>query len=97
MKRAPPLRLFAFAVPAVGNSLAVAVRLPLLRVEAGAATRPLRESFYTVLIAALALAFGVAVAAPLVKRGQRWLGGFCLLGSLTPLFVGLLTADAITQ
>jgi hypothetical protein len=97
MKQAPLLQLFAFAVPAMGNLLAVAVWLPLLRVEPGGAIRPMRESFYTVLVAAIALAFGVAVAAPLIKRGQSWLGGFCLLGSLTPLFVGLLTADAITQ
>jgi hypothetical protein len=97
MKHIPCPRLLAVVVPAVANLLAVAIWLPLLKVEPGRAIRPMRESCFQVLVAGFTLAFGVPLAAQLLEKGQRWLGGFCLVGSLTPYFAGMLTADAIAQ
>jgi hypothetical protein len=97
MKHFPAPRLFAVVVPAVGNLLAVAVWLPLLTVQRGAAIRPMRESCFQVLVAGFTWVVGVPLAAQLLEKGPRWLGGLCLVGSLTPYFAGMLTADVISQ
>jgi hypothetical protein len=96
MRRDPLLPPSVIAVPVVANLLAVAIWLPLLRVEPGGAIRPMRESCFAFLIALIAFALGVPGGAALIKQGRRLLGIVCLAGSVTPLFTGLLTANLIT-
>ncbi len=71
MRRAPVPRFVAVAIPAVGNLLSVAVWLPLLKVEPGAAIRPMRGSCYAILVAGITFFFGVPLGVQLVKKRQR--------------------------
>ena len=87
----------AIAVPILGNLLAVAVWLPLLRIADESHIRPMLQSVEWLTVAAISLGLGGGLGATLITRGARFRGWLCVAFSITPVVVGLLVARIITD
>jgi hypothetical protein len=85
------------AVPVVANILAVLVWLPLLELPDGAVIRPMGACALQFSIALVTFPVGMMVAAWAVATRCWREACFCFCFSLTPLFIGCLAADLISD
>jgi hypothetical protein len=83
-------------VPMLGNALAAYVWLPLWYIAPGTAIRPIMQCGAALVVAVGTCLAGVPVGVHFIIWGSRRRGWLCIVFSLTPLFVSMLTANLLT-